>query len=434
MDLKSVYVPITLYSKSSKELSEAGDVIESLFGNPSGTGHSSVPYVYCVHRTDLKKSVQSLYNLKLTFRWPLSGVFADETHSKQHIHPTFQEYRNKGYIGVLRKFQDSNRYVIFSVKDYLVRVFDEDSKETLYENDRLTEDVKLAIPGDNWEKVSDYFFHSDTSEYQKQINALMLEKIGAHYINMKRDVFHVGEIARRHDVAPATVVKYLTKILDRINVHKVSGCWISSTKGDYQKTFWMSLGGLCFSDIFQFPSDICSNSQESVIKNRDILHSSICETTFGSEHFRCCRPYHLRLGTSRENAIHIKVRKSLDQLFDFNYEEMQEYCFHILKLSSLIQKQVHVVTKDELNVMRRRKGNKVFYCEEQDGPKKWIEIVGEPDMGDVTEEPNFDEIIKNKDDNDMLWKGLVITTDEEGDDEDQDKLQYLSKLNKKDKS
>jgi len=439
MNIKAVYIPITLHTKFSKDrqtYSNEDDIMESLFGNPTGTGQSSVPFLYCVHQSDLSKSLQPLYYLKLTFRWPHLGRFMDETQGQLPTRLMYEEYKAKGYIGVLRKFADTKRYVIFNPKDYLVRISDVDSEEILYENDRLTEDVRLSVPGDNWERVSDYFFKSGTTQFQQQINALMLEKIGPHFINIKRDFFNVDEFARRKGVSRSSVVKHLNRIIGRIKVNKVSGCWISNTKGDYRKTFWMAMGGLAFDDIFQFPQDVCAENTDIVIKNRDILHSPICETTFGSEHFRCCRPYHLKLGTSRENAVHIKVRKSLDQLFDFNYEEMQEYCFHILKLSNLIQRQVHVVTEDELKVMRRRKGNKVFYCEEEGSGKRWIELVGEPDMGDAKGDPDFSEITKGVDadeDDEKLWKAFMSKKEDQEDQVGKDKMQYRLQLGQQNK-
>jgi hypothetical protein len=433
MDVSASCVPITLFSKLSKgnrETMNTDHILESLYGNPNGLGISSVPYIYCVSPQQVKSNLEKLYYLELTFRWPPTTRFIDETHSQSPTNPTYEEYLGLDYIGVERMFSDTRRYVIFNPVDYLVRIVDVDTKQVLYKNERLCDNVKGSVPGDDWIKVSNFLFESGMSKEQERVNSLMIEHIGAQFIDIKRDFFNVFEIARRKGVSRRAVQKYLTPLIDRIKVNKVSGCWTSNHKGDYKRTFWLSKGGMNFSDIFHFPQTIGCHNTNVVIKNRDILHSTICETTLGAEHIKCCRPYHLKLGTSRENAVHIKIRKSLDQLFDFDYKEMQEYCFHILRLSNLIERQVHTVTEDELKVQRRR-SNRILYCEEVGSSRKWVDVCGEPDMGDANDEPNVGEMNgdeEEEEEEDMkMWK-LLEGDNYEGDQEDVYRSQYITLL------
>ena len=436
MDISASCIPITLFSKLAKGNRDTPDtdhhIIESLYGNPNGLGISSVSYIYCISELQLKTHLEQLYYLELTFRWPQKTRFRDETQSQSPTNPTYEEYLGMDYIGVERKFTDTRRYVIFNPVDYLVRIRDKDTKQILYENDKLSHDLEGSVPGDDWIKISNFFFESGTSKEQQNVNVLMIEQIGAQFIDIKRDFFNVFEIARRKGVSMKAVKKYLTSLIERIKVNKVSGCWTSNHKGDYKRTFWLSKGGMNFSDIFHFPQTIGCHNTNVVIKNRDILHSTICETTLGADHFKCCRPFHLKLGTSRENAIHIKIRKSLDQLFDFSYKEMQEYCFHILRLSNLIEKQVYTVTEDEAKVQRRR-SNRILYCEEVGSSKKWIDVCGEPDMGDATCEPDIGEMNQEDEDEDTrLWD---LLDKDDGEDEDQEGLyrtRYIASLCKED--
>lgn len=434
MDVSSSCVPITLFSKLSKETRETvnrDEIIECLYGNPRGMGISSVPYIYCVSPLQVKNNMEQLYYLELTFRWPPNTRFRDETCDKSPTNPTYEEYLGLDYIGVERKFSDSRRYVIFNPVDYLVRIQDVDTKETLYKSDHI--ESQGTILNDDWIKVSNFLFKQVSNVEQQRVNSLLIEHIGAQFIDIKRDYFNVFEIARRKGVSEKAVRKYLTKMIQNIKVNKVSGCWLSKHKGDYKRMFWLSKGGMNFSDIFHFPQTVGSHNTNVIIKNRDILHSTICETTLGADHIQCCRPFHLKLGTSRENAVHIKIRKSLDQLFDFSFQEMQEYCFHILRLSDLIEKQVHTVTKDEYQVQRRR-SNRILYCEEIGTSKKWTEVCGEPDMGDALGEPNVTEIDNNKqqkESDDVLWT-LFESDSEESDKEDLYKNQYIKALKKED--
>jgi hypothetical protein len=437
MDVSTSCVPITLYTKIAKGNRDdivKEDIFESIFGNPNGLGISCVPYIYCVSPQQVKRNIKQKYYLELTFRWPPNARIKDETKSDAPTNPTYEEYLGLGYIGVERRFTDSQRYVIFDPMAYLVRIQDVDTMQILYENDLLEKDLKASIPGDDWVKVSRHFFRSGVSKQQMEINTLMIDKIGAHYIDIKRDFFCVSEIARRKGVSERAVTKYLKTLIGRITVNEVSGCWISSKRGDYKRTFWLSKGGLNFADIFHFPQVIGCHKTNVVIKNKNILHSIICETTHGSDHTMCCRPFHLKLGTSRENAIHIKIRKSLDQLFDFDYKEMQEYCFHVLRLSNLIEKQVYTVTEDEAKIQRRR-SNRIVYSEEMGTGKRKVDVCGDPDMGDEDPEPNVSEMTKDEEEDReeeeeaKIWKLLDEDCDEEHDNkQDLYRNQYLTML------
>ena len=235
---------------------------------------------------------------------------------------------------------------------------------------------------------------------QNSLDKLLISKIGTDYIDVKRDYFNVSEICRRRQLPIYVIEEKLQKIINRITVNKTSGCWVSTSTKDYKRCFWLSLGGLRFNDIFHFPQDITTDSEPIIIKNKAILHSPLCEQVLRREHFYCCRPQHLKLGTSKENATHIKIRKSLDQIFDLSPSDMRKYAYHLYCLADLIQKQIFTMTKDEYDVVKNRKGNKIFYVNDEVKNEKFTEIIGDPDMGEITEEIDDDL------DGDLLWKVL----------------------------
>ena len=119
---------------------------------------------------------------------------------------------------------------------------------------------------------------------------------------------------------------------------------------------------------------------------------------------------------------------------------MQQYCFHILQLSNLIERQVHTVTEDEVKAQRRR-SNRILYCEDVGSSKKWVEVCGEPDMGDSIEEPNVGEMTQDDDAQEEEEEedlGLWNLLDGENDDEDEGqedmyRNQYIKVLQGKDK-
>ncbi len=424
MDISASCVPTTLFSKFSKgrrQLEDQEPISECLFGNPYGLGKSSVPYIYCISSKQMKSCLQDIYHLELSFKWPVEGRFKKETCITEHM--SYENHLAENYLGCLRLFEDGQRYVVFNPMDFVVRIKDLDTDKVLYQNEALSGNLKNVIPGNDWVRVSDYF--SDTHEKEQHgINTLMLQIIGPQYIDMKRDYFSISEIARRKCVSKKAIEKYLSTLINRITVNKKSGCWVSKYKSDYRRTFWLSKGGVNFSDIFYFPRVINSDSVNVVIKNRDILHSTLCETTLGSEHMRCCRPFHLKLGTSRENAIHIKIRKSLTELMDFDFETMQEYSYLILRLSNLIEKQIHTVTTEEAKV-QLRKSNRILYLDDKIKKQKYVEVCGEPDMGDLKTHPSIEEIDGNKSEesDSELWS--IYNDDDE--DECYEK-QYKEKL------
>ena len=389
MEIKTLFLPMHMFTRATRDEQEDSDVISSLQGNPDGLSVSSIPYIYCV--TEQHHRRIPLYNLKVTFRWPPSAKIIDETQS-QEKKALYEDYSLAGYVGVLRNFEDSKRYVMFRPRDYVVNIENLDSGEIVYRNDALADETNLGVPGVNLQLVRETLLHEGLMDEQKEVNELMLSHIGPKYIDLRRDYFDVFSIARRKNIPVARAKAAICKIIRKVMVNKSSGCWVSATSGVYTKTFWASKGGLSFSDVFHFPQDLAAGTgQPVVIKNKHILHAPICELTLGADHTRCCRPQHLKLGTSRENCIHVKVRKSLDQLFDLNYDEMQQYAHHVLCLSDLIQRQVHIMTREELRVQERRRGNRILQCEDLQTGERWVTVNGDPDMGEAHGEEEEEE-------------------------------------------
>ncbi len=398
-DDSTSYRPVHLYGRLARN-DVAGDVICRLQGNPDGMGISSIAYVNCImseNRTN--KRVTSVYNLKMTICWPSNGTVFDETQGVQKERRAYEDYSMSGYVGVVRKFKHGKGYILFQPRERIASIIDTDSDETVYRNDALAGDNPTDVLEAKVNKVTEYFFHATSSKEQVELNEAMVKHIGAEFINLRRDYFDVAEISRRMEVSPRKVTDNILPIVRRITVNKVSGCW-AAHRGDYKTTFWLSKGGLSFNEVFHFPQDLMDGTP-MVIKNRHILHSSMCEVTLVPSHSRCCRPQHLKLGTSRENAIHIKVRKSLDELLDLSPDMMQELAFHITCLSGIFQQQAYTYTRDELRVRKMRKGNRIMSCMDVHTGKKWMTVCGNPDMGD---------------DGDITEESPLIGSDDEADD------------------
>lgn len=384
MDPSKVHIqniPNVLYTRYSNiyvtETSSL-DVLTSLTGNPDGNKISSVPYIYCLTDDQVTENeYKSIYFLRVHFEWPKYGFIGEEEKDGKSI--TYEDYKRDGFIGVKRYFTDMWRYVIFDPEIYLKSIYDTVKEEIIYEKRNAFHVREELLEGMTSQKNGGQLIYTDI-ESQEVVDRLMLERIGLEYIDQQRDLFCVSEIARHQQVSISSVVRRLRSILERITVCKASGCWISTVKSDYKRTFWYSLGGLSHSDIFSFARNV-EEDPNIVIKNKNILHSNICELTWGRKHNKCCRPMHLRLGTSKENAIHIKVRKNVEQLFDFSPDEMRSYAYHIYSLSNLVERQYQICRPFEKKVMEKRKGNKIMIFENNKG--NYVQkIIGTPDMGE----------------------------------------------------
>ena len=136
-DIRATYLPVHVYGRFSRDDDEC-DVLSRLSGNPDGVGISHIPYVYCMSQHQLKRSTLSLYHLKLTIRWPSNGSIIDETQAGDKKIENYDDYSRRGYVGVLRDFQESKKYVVFRPRDLIVRVVDTDTDKILYENETLT--------------------------------------------------------------------------------------------------------------------------------------------------------------------------------------------------------------------------------------------------------------------------------------------------------
>lgn len=387
MEIDTVYIPTVMFCRYARldEDRDVGnkDIILQLHGNPSGQGISSVRYIYCVPQVDLKKRLSDLYHLRIHIKWPQNSKLFDETkrcEGRPSQKSTYEEYLLRGYSGIHRNFEDIKRYVIFEPLKVITEVTDTDSGHTLYTND-LLKGADSGVPFVDIEEVARHFSDPGHRPEQQRLNTIMLEKITPLYIDLRYDYFDVGEIARRRGWQFDKALKNVEKIVSSIEVKKVSGCWYSPQRDSYTKTFWLSKGGLSMWDIFHHPFEFKKN-EPTVIKNKHILHAMICELTLGEDHFHCCRPQHLRLGTSRENSVYVKVRKSLQQQFDLTYLEMQEFAFLLGKMAEIVQKQEHIMTESELRVFQRRKGNKTINCHDMATGKVWTTVCGSPDMGD----------------------------------------------------
>ena len=431
-DISSVY-----FTKYNKCNTEDRFILENLYGNPIGCGTSDVPYVYLIEGADLvSKSQRNIFHLEVSLSWPSGCTIFDETEGDKR--DTYEEYSRRGYVGVIRLFNKTKRYVFFDPKHYVVKIKDVITDKLIFENNSNNREKAVDNPdanhddddADEWNNSNgggdhdDYVdddksdindsYQNDIESVQDSIDSLLISKIGTDYMDTQRDYFNVSEICRRRQLPLHIVEEKIRKILNRIEINKTSGCWVSASRKDYKSCFWLALGGLRFNDIFHFPQFISPGSEAIFIKNKAILHSPLCEQVLGREHFYCCRPQHLKLGTSKENATHVKIRKSLDQLFDLSPGDMRKYAYHLYCLADLVQKQIFTVTRDEFDVLKRRKGNKILYVTDEENNTKFVETIGHPDMGekeirngrgdgDVQNDMDNDD---DDDDDDDMWSIL----------------------------
>lgn len=381
--VQSITPPAELYARYNQLdfcPQNKSEVVANMAGNPLGKKRSWVSYIYAVSgNTRKKENFESIYFLKLYYDWPISGKFADETQDGAG-HRNLDYYKSQGYLGVVRSFACGSRVIIFDPVYYLKSVYDTGRNVCVYDKgdsigDDLTSSDALALING-----------PESQSSQSTLNVFMLSHIGKDYIHFKRDVFCISEIARRHGISPGTVFSKLKTIIGRVTVNKASGCWVSLNKSDYAHLFWLALGGIHFQDVFRFPHDMTDGSiQPPVIKNKSVLHHPICELTLKKDHTKCCRPSHLRLGTSMENAYHIKIRRCMEQLFDFTPEQLKKYVHHINAIANLIQIQTCTATPDEAKTRKnpsRHKG--VVHFTDPEG-KEEVKIIGKPDMGDKPE-------------------------------------------------
>lgn len=413
-------LPRDLYTRYSNlyqaETPSHDVVLSSLCGNPDGSKISSIPYIYCLDETELKHgNYENIFFLKVHFNWPTYGYIAEEEEQEElkcKNYVTYEEYKSEGFGGVKRYFTGTWRYVIFDPESCISNVFDVGKCEIIY--DKMHSKEKLRAEEEQYNEhfsIDSSLVYIDNGRCQEALDRLMLDTLGTAYINKKRDVFCITEIARRQACSPYSVFRRLVPIIERISVCKASGCWVSTRKKDYKRLFWMSLGGLCHRDIFSFCQDV-EKDPNIFIKNKNILHSNLCELTLGSEHTHCCRPLHLRLGTSRENTIHIKVRKNIEQLFDFTPKELREYAYHIYSLATIVEKQLHILKPIERKQMEKRKGNKIIIYENAEG--KYVQkIIGNPHMGETAFKKNKTQQNEEKTEHDDILglKGLFLTDD-----------------------
>ena len=382
---RDVQPPAELYAKFDKmgfEPKDRNDVLPNLSGNPRGDKASWVSYIYAKSGESVEKDgSESLYMLKVTFRWPFSARMFDET-AKNGSPRAYDWYKQRGYVGVVRNLRRIPTHVVFDPVYYVDKVFNTATQSVVYDRTDLSSSSATSAGCGLSDSTSDCF--------QSELNQLMQSRIGAAYIDPRRDAFCISEIARRRGLASSVVFSGLKKILARVSVDKSSGCWVSENTKDYTRTFWMSLGGLDFNDIFRFPHDLTDvGSEPPVIKNSSVLHHIICELTLKEDHKRCCRPSHLRLGTSMENAYHVKIRKTLEQFFDFTPDQLKQYVRCINTLAALLQVQNSTSTQAEAEIVKRNKSRgrkKVTLLEDDEGWGEFIS-VGDPHKGDTKDLP-----------------------------------------------
>lgn len=347
------------------------DTIANMAGNPMGEKKSWVSYIYALKEDVVKEQqLEAVYFLRMTFEWPSSARFADETKDDSGKQ-SYEVYKSKGYVGVVRDMKTYPCYIVFDPKYYIRSVYDTGRQTTLYSK------------GQKLEATSQVRITSSDS-CQSMVEDIMRARIGSRYVDPRKDIFCVSEIARRKGISALVVSKRLCKIIGRVNVHKASGCWVSDSKKDYVRMFWLALGGLDFDDIFRFPHDLTDiKAEPPVIKNNFVLHHPICEITLKEDHTRCCRPSHLRLGTSMENAYHIKIRRAIEQLFDFSPDQLKQYVHHINGIACLVQTQISTATPKEADTVRKSKRHKRVTVFSDTHGKQEVTFMGHPHMGDV---------------------------------------------------
>ena len=344
--LSALAVPEVLYSRfSNKNYEYKGwqDAVSNLYGDSSGMGLSTVPYLYTLSEDERRRTKQKdTFFLRIQFRWPAHGKFADEGDKNDMTQHTYETYHKSNFVGVIRKFLDQRRFVILEPLRYIESILDEGKDKLL---------LKKEI-----ERSPEEHF----GVHQTRFDTLFKTLIGDAYVDPERDVFCLSEISRRSRKSIAVVEKDLSKIVGRIKIQRASGCWMSERKSDYKRTFWLALGGIQVRHLYFFPSETGS----MFIKDKNLLHSLICELTLGKDHSRCCRPSHLKIGTAAENANHIKIRKRLEQLFDLSPPKMMEYTAYIRGIANIMNEQLQIMTAEENQVYRRRKARRVVYWED----------------------------------------------------------------------
>ena len=370
--VKDVSPPRELYARFQKLGVEVKgeDTIAYMAGNPMGEKKSWVSYIYSIEENVVKEQqLEAIYFLKVTFEWPSSARFADETKDDSCMQ-AYETYKNKGYIGVVRDMKNYPSFIVFDPKYYIHSVYDVGRQTTLY-----TKGQKIDAPS--------RIRREPVSGCQSTVDDILQSRIGLPYVDPRKDLFCVAEIARRKAISAQVVSKRLCKVLGRVSVNKSSGCWVSESKKDYVRMFWLALGGIDFDAIFRFPHDITDvNTEPPVIKNSFILHHPICEITLKEDHIRCCRPSHLRLGTSMENAYHIKIRRAIEQLFDFSPEQLKQYVHHINGIASLVQTQICTATPTEADTVRKSKRHKRVTVFTDSRGRQEVSLTGDPHMGD----------------------------------------------------
>lgn len=347
MEVSALAVPETLYARFAKLGYNADnweDAVNNLYGNPNGMGVSAVPYVYCLTEEERDRTSQrSVYYLKLQFKWPSKGKFADESHQQQQ-QQTYDTYFKCNFLGAIRQFRKHRRHVVFEPLKYLASITDVVKGTTLLIQESVGAPEEIALK-------------------QSELQELMNRHLGTSNIHPQRDYFCISEIARRSRKSPARVSRDLCEIIGRIQVHPASGCWRSSRRNDYKRTFWLALGGLQLQHLYYFPLEDTDDPKPLFVKDRYILHSQMCELTLGRQHAHCCRPSHLKIGTAAENAVHIKIRKNIEQLFDLTPDLLREYSSYIGGIARIVQLQQQVMTTEEEKVHKRRKAVRVTYWE-----------------------------------------------------------------------
>ena len=232
-------VPEVLYTRFSNadyKYTQWEDLVNNLFGNPNGMGVSAVPYVYAVSADQRRRMRdKSSFYLRVQFRWPSNGKFADE--GGRDPLQTYDKYYKSNYLGVIRKFASTRMYVVLEPLRFIESITDE-VKDKLLLKQRLP-----PLPPE------------ELSVHQDRLDTLIENTIGKNYTDETRDYFCLSEIARRSHRSVPRVERDVSKIIGRIEVHPASGCWMSSRKSDYKRTFWLALGGIQVHNLYFFPSE-----------------------------------------------------------------------------------------------------------------------------------------------------------------------------------
>lgn len=357
-------IPTTFYTRFHAK--RQGDDPTQLYGFSHSNSHA--PFFYGRDKDVLKE----IFNLAVTVSWSKSAIVHKESEEDKQL--SNHEYVRRGYSAVCRQPKDI--WTVFHPKRAVETIKDRESGKLLYEKKDVNENYNHHIP-------DDFVTVYDT---QSRVDKLLASTVGEEYIDKKKDYFNVLEISRRREWSLARTEATLRSIIQRITVNSVSGCWVSTSKSDYRVLFWLALGGMWFDDIFHFPNEkLLRESCPTIIKNKLVLHSLLCELTLREDHACCCRPQHLRLGTSAENALHIKVRRNLDQVLMLDKEDMKRYAYHIYALADIINRRMHFKSEKEYEGLTKKGKTSRVLLVEKDGDK-FVQKVRNPDMGDMKDE------------------------------------------------